>query len=342
MRFLIVGLGSMGKRRIRNLQYLKAGEVLGFDLRTDRCQEARQKYNIEIFADFDEAMDREPDALIISTPPDKHVNYAMIAAKANIDFFTESNFVLDGMEELIALCKGRNIVAAPSCTLRYHPSVKLMKEMLDKGEIGQVLNFVYRYGEYLPDWHPWENIKDFYVSKRQTGACRDIVAFELDFITSFFGQVRTVSCFKDKLSHLECDIDDVYQINLRFDRGIMGSLLVNVIERIEKEPSRYFKMISEEGLILWDNEQKSVRVYKSSDKMWKEYPEPPQAAPGPSGWGEKSAFNTDMYIAELETFIKAIKGETCYPKTFEEDRQIIEVLYAAERSAETGTHIHLR
>lgn len=43
MNFLVVGLGSMGKRRIRNLQYLKAGEIIGFDLREDRCQEARKK-----------------------------------------------------------------------------------------------------------------------------------------------------------------------------------------------------------------------------------------------------------------------------------------------------------
>ena len=39
--------------------------------------------------------------------------------------------------------------------------------------------FVYHSGQYLPDWHPWESYKDFYVSNPATGARREIVPFEL-------------------------------------------------------------------------------------------------------------------------------------------------------------------
>ena len=77
MKFLIVGLGSMGKRRIRNLQYLKAGKIIGFDTREDRAKDAEEKYNIQAFTDFEEAMGQNPDAVIISTPPDLHVKYAL-------------------------------------------------------------------------------------------------------------------------------------------------------------------------------------------------------------------------------------------------------------------------
>ena len=69
MRFLIVGLGSMGKRRIRNLKYLKAGEIIGFDTMEVRRKEAEEKYGIKTFDDFDKAMKEQPDAFIISTPP---------------------------------------------------------------------------------------------------------------------------------------------------------------------------------------------------------------------------------------------------------------------------------
>ena len=44
MKFLIIGLGSMGKRRIRNLQYLGYSKIFGFDLNEDRRQEAVNKY----------------------------------------------------------------------------------------------------------------------------------------------------------------------------------------------------------------------------------------------------------------------------------------------------------
>ena len=103
MKFLIVGLGSMGKRRIRNLKYLKAGEIIGFDTMEARRKEAEEKYGIKTFDDFDKAKKEQPDAFIISTPPDLHVKYAMEAAKHNKHFFMEASVVDEGMDELIAL-----------------------------------------------------------------------------------------------------------------------------------------------------------------------------------------------------------------------------------------------
>ena len=81
MKYLIVGLGSMGKRRIRNLQYLDETDVIGFDLRKDRRKESEEKYHIKTYATIEQAMNQDPDALIISTPPDHHLEYQMLAAK---------------------------------------------------------------------------------------------------------------------------------------------------------------------------------------------------------------------------------------------------------------------
>ena len=70
MSFLVVGLGSMGKRRIRNLQYLGYKKIVGFDLRQDRCEEVSGLYKIPVFSSFENAVERvKPDALIISVPP---------------------------------------------------------------------------------------------------------------------------------------------------------------------------------------------------------------------------------------------------------------------------------
>src|SRR5260221_7338585 len=110
MKFLIAGLGSMGKRRIRNLTYLNAGEISGFDPRSDRRDEASSKYGICTFGEFSEAMASKPDALIISTPPDLHMPYMLAAANAGIHFFCEASVVDHGLDNLIALCEGEGIV----------------------------------------------------------------------------------------------------------------------------------------------------------------------------------------------------------------------------------------
>lgn len=333
MKFLVIGLGSMGKRRIRNLQCLKVGEIIGFDPRNDRRKEVEKKYKVKTFENFDAAMAKNPDALIISAPPDLHMKYAMLAAQEGKHFFTEASVVSEGMDELINLCKGKKIVAAPSCTMRFHPSIKKIKELVDGGAIGKPLAFTYHSGQYLPDWHPWEDYRKFYVAKKSTGAAREIVPFELVWLTWVLGKIDTISCLKGKLTKLETEIDDAYQILMKFKSGALGHMLVDVISRV---PNRSCRIISEEGLIemVWCE---GVKVYRASDKSWKEYPEPKGTTV--EGYSEK--IKEEPYIEEMQQFVQAVKGEVTYPYTFEEDKRILDLLYAAEKSANQGRHISI-
>jgi predicted dehydrogenase len=331
MKFLIVGLGSMGKRRIRNLTYLKAGDLLCFDPREDRRKEAEEKYGVKTFADFDRAMAENPDVLIVSTPPDLHMKYALAAAKAGKHFFCEASVVDDGMDEVMALCRGKKLVAAPSCTMRFHPAVKIIKEQVDKGAVGKILGLTYHSGQYLPDWHPWEDYRKFYVAKRATGACREIVPFELTWLTWVLGGVKTVSCLKGKVGNLEIDIDDVYQLLLGFESGLIGHMLVDVVARVAY---RSFRLLGQDGVIEWNYAEKKVRVYTAADKAWKEIPEP---APIVEAGYVTAAEN--MYIEEMRTLINAVQGKSPWPYRLEDDRATLGILYDAERSAETGKHV---
>lgn len=331
MKFLIVGLGSMGKRRIRNLQYLKAGEIIGFDLQENRRKEVEEKYGIPTFKKFGDAVSEDPDAFIISTPPDKHVEYALMAAENDKHFFMEASVLADGMDELIALCKNKSIVAAPSCTMRFHPSVKKIKELIDNEVVGEILAFTYHSGQYLPDWHPWEDYRSFYVSKKETGACREIVPFELTWLTWVLGDIDAISCFKGKLTELDIEIDDAYQIIMKFKNGILGHMLIDVISRV---PYRVCKLISEGGLVVWDWGG-GVKVYTAKDKNWKEYPE--EKGTTVKGYADK--IKEEPYIDEMNHFIRAIKGEIDYPYTLEEDKKMLNILYTAEKSSEKGVHM---
>jgi predicted dehydrogenase len=324
MKFLVSGLGSMGKRRIRNLQYLQAGEIIGYDPRADRRQEADIRYGIQTFGDFEQAMSTDPGVLIVSTPPDLHMHYARLAAQHHKHFFIEASVTDDGMDELRALCENTDLVAAPSCTMRFHPSVRVIKDVIGSGSIGPILTFTNHSGQYLPDWHPWEDYRSFYVARRETGACREIVPFELVWLTWVLGGVQTVSCLQGKLSTLDVDIDDVYQLLLRFTQGTLGHLLVDVISRV---PYRTCRFISERGVIEWLWSDKRVRVFRADTGKWDDYPEP-QAIPAE---GYIAAEN--MYIEEMRCFVRAVRGEAEYPYSLAEDQNILGLLYAAERSS---------
>lgn len=333
MKFLIIGLGSMGKRRIRNLQYLNAGEIMGFEPRDDRRKEAEEKYGITTFGRLEDGMAENPDAIIISTPPDRHHQFAMMAAENNKHFFVEASVVSDGMSELIAACKGKDIVAAPSCTMRFQPSIKKIKELVDSNIIGKILAFNYHTGMYLPDWHPWEDYRTFYVSKKETGACREIVPYELTWITDVFGDIDAISCMKDKLMALDVNIDDAYQMLMKFKGGTLGHILVDVISRV---PYRELKLISEDGVIEW-SWGAGVRVYTAKDKIWTDYPE----AAGTSVAGYDEKIKEEPYIEEMRRFIEAIEGGRPYPYTLEDDLLVLNLLNAAEKSSDTGVHVKL-
>ena len=332
MKLLVVGLGSMGKRRIRNLQYLKGGEILGFDPRADRCDEVVEQYGIRTFPDFDEAMAADPDALIISTPPELHLQYERIAATNGKHFFCEVGVGTEGIDELAQLTHGKGIVAAPSCTLRFHPMVQRIKSVVDADEIGPVLSFSSHSGQYLPDWHPWEDYRRFWASKRQTGACREQFVLEAIWLTWVMGPVRSVACFKDKMTSLDTDIDDVYQMVVRLGDRVLGHLMLDVVSRVAYRGGRLF---SEEGIVEWSLADRYVRVYSGADKQWREYTD--ESAQVEDGY----VYAEGMYIAEMERFLKAVGGEHEWAYSLADDRQTQEALEAADLSAETGRSITL-
>jgi len=322
----VVGLGSMGKRRIRNLQFLKNDDIIGFDLREDRCSEASEKYKIKTFSAIEDAISQKPIAMVISTPPNLHMKYAKIAIANNIHFFTEASVIQDEMKEVIDQLEKIEIIGLPSCTMRYHPIIKKIKSLLEKNTIGKPLSFLYHSGQYLPDWHPWEDYRKYYVSKRETGACREIVPFELVWITDLFGKINAVSAIKAKVSNLEVDIDDIYNILLDFESGLQASMTVDVIARF---PYRQLKILGEDGVIFADWSERIVRYY-TKDEGWRDNRIE-------DGQIEKNYIHGEgPYIEEMRTFLNTIKKENSTPYTFAEDFKILKILESIEKSSDDG------
>jgi len=179
MKFLVIGLGSMGKRRIRCLKALKHEDIVGFDLKEERRKEAETKYKVNTTNKLTSNILNEIDAIIISTPPDKHAGYIKIAVDNRKPVFIEASVISKGLEELNNSAKKNNVLVVPSCTMKFHPAIKEITDIVVIKKYGKVTNFSYHSGQYLPDWHPWENIKNYYVSKKETGGAREIVPFEL-------------------------------------------------------------------------------------------------------------------------------------------------------------------
>lgn len=329
MRFLIIGCGSIGKRHLGNLQSLSAGELIACDVSRERREEVGKKYGVETISDFDEAMQREPDAVLVCTPTSLHIDYALAAARRGCHTFVEKpiSHTMDGVDDLIDTASSGRLVTLVGCNFRFHWGLKLAKSLLEEGKIGKLLCARAEFGQYLPDWHPWEDYRSGYSANSALGGGIILDAIhEIDYVQWMMGKVDEVSCFNGKLSSLDIDTEDVAELLLRFKGGAIADIHVDYVRR---DYNRSCRLIGEEGTITWSFQNNEVRLYSAKDKEWQSYT------------SDTPHEVNEMYTAEMEHFLRCIKGEEKPALGAEEARSELAIVLAAKKSNETGEVVKL-
>lgn len=319
MRIIIVGLGSMGKRRVRLLQRLDQNmEIIGVDSSKDRIVQAEEQYGIICKENIKAAVKMgNVEAAFVCTSPLSHRVVIKELLENDLNVFTEINLISDGYEELIALAKEKNKVLFLSSTFLYRKDVKAIINEVKNNKV----NYVYHTGQYLPDWHPWESFKDFFVADIRTNACREIMAIEFPWLVSCFGDIESVKFVKgDNLTTLEVTYCDNYLITLNHKNGNKGVIAVDIASR---KATRKLEIFGEKIHLFWDGtptslkkfdiEQKklvSISTYKEIDKD--------------NRYSESIIENA--YLDEIVAFIYEVvsgkKDKTLY--SFEEDFDILQ------------------
>jgi predicted dehydrogenase len=323
MKILVIGLGSMGKRRIRNLQSIGNIEIDGFDVRTDRAEEVHEKHGILTFTELPDLTQYQ--AIIISTHPKYHFNYIKQSLDLGISCFIEISLILAQLPELLQHPNFKRVIVAPSCTLRFHPAIKQITKLVQSGEFGRITNFSYHSGQYLPDWHPWEPMTAFFAGQKDTGACREILSFELTWLISVFGWPEQVFGYCLKTGILESEIDDVYAITAKYAK-FAGTLMIDATARYA---TRSLILNLEQAQIRWSWETQKVWVYDAVNQREIVYHNPQ----GKAQAGYNVNIVEEMYVEELHTFIKAVKGETTFPNSLADDIRVLELLHEVEAGA---------
>ena len=324
MNILQIGLGSMGKRRIRCLQSLGYTNIIGFDLRADRRLECEEKYRITTIAELTKINFSNINCMIISVPPDKHLDYIKIAIDNDKSAFVEASVILEHSIEAKDYLKNKNIFIAPSCTMIFNPIVIKINEIVKSEKFGRMTNFTFHSGQYLPDWHSWENIKDFYVSNRSTGGAREIVPFELTWITWIFGFPIESKGFFNKTIDLDIDIEDTYSFNMKFKNGV-GVFTVDVASRFA---TRSLILNLEKAQLRWNWEEGELKIFDSKNNQWKSYCPPKQKSE--AGYNEN--ISEKPYIDEIDAYFNAVNNNKKYPNNLENDIKVLNLLEDIEES----------
>jgi len=136
------GLGYWGRNLARNFDDLTDLRWL-CDASEERRAEFAERYtDARVTGDFDELLAADDvDAVVIATPVPTHYPLARAALAAGKHVFVEKPPAMQvaEMEELIGLAESRGLVLMPGHLLLYHPAVQKLKELIDAGELGEVL-----------------------------------------------------------------------------------------------------------------------------------------------------------------------------------------------------------
>lgn len=324
---LVIGLGSMGKRRVRNLQALGVKNIIGLDKREDRREETVNNYQIKTVSSFDEAIANYIfDAFVISLPPAIHHIYMKKALELGIPAFIEASVVDTDFEQMIREANEKSVCLAPSCTLFFHPAIKKIAEIVQNSELGKISNFLYHSGQYLPDWHTYEDVSEYYVSNKETGGGREIVPFELTWITLVLGfPERVVGLYKNAIQIKGADdIDDTYNLLMDYGQSIFN-LSVDVVSRYA---TRRLVINGDKKQLYWNWDDNMIKIYDPESNDWEEIKY--ETISAQSGYNKN--ITEQMYIDEMDAFLKAANNESAFPNTLEHDHKVLKVLYAVESS----------
>ena len=146
MNIAIIGLGYWGPNLVRNFSALKeVNKIICCDNNQKRLARIKLKYpTIETVNDFDQLLKHHDfDALIIATPVGSHYKFARAAMNAGKHVWVEKPFTgsSKNAEDLINISEKKNLKLFVDHTFIYTGAVRKIKELVDKGELGDVIYF---------------------------------------------------------------------------------------------------------------------------------------------------------------------------------------------------------
>lgn len=325
MKIVVIGLGSMGKRRIRILKELGGNiSIIGVESNKERAQKVSELFDIPIYDSIEDAKKSEKiDHAFVCTSPLSHNSIIHESLMNGWNVFTELNLVDDGYKENMELAKKNNCVLFLSSTFLYREEIKhIRKKLENRGNI----NYVYHIGQYLPDWHPWEDYKNFFVGDKRTNGCREIMAIELPWLISIFGNIINYRVMADNMSDLDLPYRDNYFIECQHEKGNKGMLIVDVVC---PKAVRNLEIYGERMYIHWDGTPTGLMYYdceKHKDISVKLYDEIEQIE------GYSSFVVENAYRSEIQEFFKVVNREKKQLYGFEEDIEILHLIDKMESS----------
>ena len=275
------------------------------------------------------ALDHHPQAVIVSNPTSLHLDIAIPAAKAGCHLLIEKpiSHSMQRVDELRQAQRYGGGEILVGFQFRFHPGLQRVAELLEEEAIGRPVSTRATWGEYLPDWHPWEDYRHSYSARPELGGGVVLtLCHPLDYLSWLFGGVDSLWALAGSFGDLDLPVEDTAEIAMRFQTGVLGSVHLDYNRR---PASHQLEIVGTLGTIQWDNADGVTRVYRVSDQSWQVY-NPPQGFE-----------RNDMFLAQMRHFLNVARGQSKPLCSLEDGITALELALGALESAQQGKMVKI-
>ena len=220
VRIGVIGTGGMGGGHCNSLPNVENCEFVGVaDLRLEAAQAIAERHQVRAFQDFHELLGIV-DAVIVATPPMMHREVVVAAAEAGVHAFSEKplSLTLADADAMIDAASKAGTHLMVGQVLRFYPVHRLGKQVVDDGEIGDV---VYIETDYSGAYNAARARPSTWYGS--VGGLLENGIHKSDLINWFGGRALTVAAEADSFSGND-DWEDYTVSLIRYDTKAVGIL----------------------------------------------------------------------------------------------------------------------
>ena len=327
-KFLICGLGSIGKRHLENLERLGVACENIFIFRTgkgakdfgDKVLE-EHKNRHPIFFNLDEALNERPDAAIISNPTSLHVSSALKAAKSGSHIFIEKPLSnsLEGVDELINEVDEKGLSAHVAYNFRFHPLLIQTKKWLEIGAIGEAVSVRAEMSGRITDWHPWEDFRASYASREDLGGGAILsLSHVIDYLYWLFGKPRDILAAAGNFGGFGIDVEDVAECIFRFSNP--DKIISFHLDFLKRPGAHFLEILGTKGTIYLDFSKAIADLMPlDSDAEKVEI---------------KNFDRNETYLQEMRRFIECVATGKKSLIDLKQGKEVLELILAVKKTAQ--------
>ena len=248
----IVGLGYWGPNLLRNFYNHPLASVKSIcDIDGEKVAKYLKQYpNVQdgtVY--FQEFLKKDLDLVVIATPPETHYELCKLAIESGRSVLVEKPFTtsVKQCEDLINLSERKNLKIFVDHTFAFNPSVRKIKEVINKGELGKIIYF------------DSERVRGLY--SKAVNVIWDLAVHDFSILIYLGYDIKVKEVLSGKLYGGRRE--DMAHITFTTDDSIIGHIYVNWFS-----PVKIRKMIigGSDKILWWDDVHpfEKLRIYESS------------------------------------------------------------------------------